>query len=429
MIFDSLRRFRQQLYSHLGHSKAALFDLMDAVLTTPSSPSFVQFSLSPLFRRRWSSVYKALLNLRLGPNRLMAFLLPFLPQTTDSPLLVAIDHTSWPRPYAATLQERTYEHHPTPIPGNKPITVGHGFATLAVIPEPAGSWALPLRHERITSFETPMTKALFQVKQLCRRLQRPMILLADSEYANAKFLVKSEGLPCSKLMRIRPNRVLWGRPAAYGGRGRPRRHGDRFALREPETWGPPAQEQIRIDETQGQIRLRVWKNLHFKQAYQQEFSVVRVEFMDRANGSPIWLLWTGELPEELMELRHSYQRRFGVDHWNRLCKQRLHWTLPQLGSPEQAQRWSQVVVMLSWQLWLAREESEESALPWQKPQQTPSPGRVAQGMAGILARIGSPAPEPKPRGKGKGWPEGEKRGKKRRCPTVKKRGKRQKKAS
>jgi len=51
------------------------------------------------------------------------------------------------------------------VQGNKPITVGHGYSTLDVIPEMEGSWVLPLRHERITSFETPLTKGVFQLKQ------------------------------------------------------------------------------------------------------------------------------------------------------------------------------------------------------------------------------------------------------------------------
>lgn len=58
------------------------------------------------------------------------------------------------------------------VQGNKPITVGHGYGTLAVIPEMEGSWVLPLRHERITSFETPITKGVFQLKRACRHLSK-----------------------------------------------------------------------------------------------------------------------------------------------------------------------------------------------------------------------------------------------------------------
>ncbi|MGR3280727.1 NF041680 family putative transposase, partial [Acaryochloris marina NIES-2412] len=52
--------FRQSIYYRLGNAKDALFDLMDAVLTTRSISSFVELSLSPLFRRKWPSIYEAL---------------------------------------------------------------------------------------------------------------------------------------------------------------------------------------------------------------------------------------------------------------------------------------------------------------------------------------------------------------------------------
>ncbi|MBN3960617.1 hypothetical protein [Nostoc sp. NMS8] len=41
---------------------------------------------------------------------------------------------SWSRPDAVKLQERTYEHSGTSIAGNKPITIGQGYSTIAWIP-------------------------------------------------------------------------------------------------------------------------------------------------------------------------------------------------------------------------------------------------------------------------------------------------------
>jgi hypothetical protein len=37
------------------------------------------------------------------------------------------------------------------------VTVGYGYSTLAWIPEAEGSWALPLLHERITSWDSPIS--------------------------------------------------------------------------------------------------------------------------------------------------------------------------------------------------------------------------------------------------------------------------------
>lgn len=48
MNFDKLKQFRQSAYTLLDQGKDAIFDLMDAVLTSPRVNSFVELSLSPV---------------------------------------------------------------------------------------------------------------------------------------------------------------------------------------------------------------------------------------------------------------------------------------------------------------------------------------------------------------------------------------------
>ncbi|MDG3492969.1 hypothetical protein FEV09_00180 [Pseudanabaena catenata USMAC16] len=98
-------------------------------------------------------------------------------------------------------------------------------------------------------------------------------------------------------------------------------------------------------------------------------------------------------------------------------------------TPQQALRWSDLMPLLSWQLWLARQLVIDSPLPWQKPQTNLSFGRVAQGFAALLVRIGSPACSPKPRGKSLGWKSGRKRSPFPRFPIIKKRVSRPKKVN
>ena len=50
---------------------------------------------------------------------------------------------------------------------------------------------------------------------------------------------------------------------------------------------------------------------------------------------PLWLIWAGEELLALEKIWSQYRRRFGVDHWYRFAKQRLHWTLPKFGNPLQ----------------------------------------------------------------------------------------------
>jgi hypothetical protein len=153
MKFDKLQEFRQVAYQHLGKAQDATFELTDAILTTRNAYSLADLSLSQFFRRKWPSIYEALQDSRPKRQKLMQLYIKQMP-IQGRPLLAG-DHTAWSRPDAVTLQERTIEHTSATVPGNKPITIGEGYSTIAWVPEDSGSWALPLRHERITRSGKP----------------------------------------------------------------------------------------------------------------------------------------------------------------------------------------------------------------------------------------------------------------------------------
>ena len=422
MSFDQLKQFRQSAYTLLGNGKDAIFDLMDAVLTSPRVNSFVELSLSPVFRREWSSLYAGLRQNRPSRGKLLKLYSQQIP-TQIRPLLAG-DHTEWSRPEAVTLKDRTLEHQATPIAGNKPITVGQGFSTIAWIPEAKGSWALPLKHERITSFETPLSRAAFQLKQVCQQLSVRPIAVFDSEYGNATFVKQTAGIQVDLLLRLRSNLCLWGAPPSYSGKGRPKVHGAKFALADASTWGTPTTTLKLEDPKLGPVEIQHWGELHFRAAALHEVQVLRIQVMGESCHhrcpKPMWLAWLGAEMPELEQVWRCYLRRFAVDHWNRFAKQRLHWTQPHFSTTALAERWSELMPLLSWQLWLARESVIDHPLPWQKLQTKLTPGRVAQGFARLLAAIGTPACDPKPRGKSPGWPKGHTRPKRTRYPVVKK---------
>jgi hypothetical protein len=414
----NLERFRNRIYRMLGNGRDALFDLMDAVLTTRSVSSFVELSLSPVFRRKWSSIYEALQDGRPPRQNLMKEYVRQIPASEVT--VLAADHTAWSRPHAKTLQERTYEHQPQAMAGAKPVTLGQGYSTIAWIPEAEGSWALPLLHERITSFDTPIGKAATQLRQVCAQISGRVLFLGDGEYGSAPFLKQTADLDCDKLLRLRPNRVLYHAPAPYKGHGRPHKHGTKFKLKDADTWDAPQEDITTQDSKRGRLRVRRWETFHLRQAPDHPFALILVERLDEPTSKPLWLIWVGKDKPTLREVWQKYLRRFALEHWYRFVRQRLHWTGPQLSSPGQMESWSDLMPLVTWQLWLARNVVEDSPLPWQKPMTKLTPGRIANSFAPLLVRIGSPAPNPKPRGKSPGWPAGKLRKQRTRYPTVKK---------
>jgi hypothetical protein len=179
------------------------------------------------------------------------------------------------------------------LSGAKPVTVGQGYSTIAVVPETEGSWALPLLHERITSFENPIEKAAAQLRLVCENLPRRPITLWDAEYGCASFVKQTSDISAEKLMRLRSNRLLYGGGAPYKGIGRPRVHGDKFKLNDSTTWWTPDKMLEILDPKLGRMRLSLWCNLDFQQSAKTKMHLFKVERLDEAlipTARPLWLI-------------------------------------------------------------------------------------------------------------------------------------------
>ena len=419
MKYERFQKFRQESYQMLGKAKDATFELIDSVMTTKNVSCLAEFSLSPLFRRKWSSTYEALQDSRPNRNKLMKRYIEEI-QSSEH-ILLAIDHTAWGRRGAKTLKDRTYEHQAS---SNNSVTVGQGYSTIAWLPKKSGSWALPLRHERITSHEKPISKAVWQLKQVSKHLLGKILVVLDSEYGNGSWVNQTGEISISKLMRIRSNCCLWSKPTSYSGIGRPKKHDRKFKVNDQSTWWQ-ADEIVEVEDSKlGKLKISKWDALHFRTSADHDLSLIQVLRLD-SKGSlkkrrPLWLVWIGEQFLELEDVWSQYARRFGVDHWYRFAKQRLNWTLPSLSTAQQSDRWSDLMPLMTWQLWLAKDLVEEHHLPWQSSQKNLTPGRVAQSLFSLLVEIGTPTKEPQPRGKSPGWKTGQKRRKRTTYPIAKK---------
>jgi len=80
----------------------------------------------------------------------------------------------------------------------------------------------------------------------------------------------------------------------------------------------------------------------------------------------LWLWWHApELPG-LSCVWRDYVGRFKLEHTFHFVKRFLNWTLPRARHPEQADRWTWLVVLAYTQLRLARPVVADHRLPWEK---------------------------------------------------------------
>ena len=75
-----LEEFRQAAYKHLGKAHDATFELTDAILLTRNAYSLADLSLSPVFRRKWPSIYEALQDSRPQRQKLMQLYIKQMPR-------------------------------------------------------------------------------------------------------------------------------------------------------------------------------------------------------------------------------------------------------------------------------------------------------------------------------------------------------------
>src|SRR5215204_7227115 len=192
---------------------------------------------------------------------------------------------------------------------------------------------------------------------------------------------------CSQiLVRLRAGRRRSVAPSLCGPPehvGRPRRHGPKMKCNDPSTWPEPSTEHRCEDAGYGAVRVRAWAELHPKVHNHAgkgtrgplpivvgTLILVEVERLPggerRREPRVLWLWWHG--PEgrvpDLDLIWRSYVRRFDLEHTFRFLKQSMGWTTPRVRHPEQADRWSWLVVAAYTQLRLARARVADLRLPW-----------------------------------------------------------------
>lgn len=428
---NNLIEFRQAIYENgLTNYRDAQFELIDALLVNQRANSFAELSLSPVHKRGWASSYMAVEAGNQAEEWLSSLLLEQLP--TSGVVVLPIDTTVWSHPSARTLAGLVYEHSPTPAKGKHTAVKGHVYSLLTWTPERAGSWALPLSSKRLLPAEKAVEIGVDQVKTACRQ-QRSSALLAivgDGKYGNHRFFGPLRDEPCAVVARLRRDRVLYGPPPPYSGRGRPRKHGRRFAFKEPETWPEPEVEMQFNDDRWGQVQLRAWSRLHAKPDADTEFTVLQaaVQCQRDKRPHPIWLGFIGAAPYTIRDVWLWFDHRWSIEPSIRFRKRLLYWTLPAFQASQRCDHWTRLTELAYWQLFLAREVVRDRPLPWQKTQTKLTPGRVLQSMAPLFAQLGSPTCPVKRRGKSPGWTKGRKRSPPPRYKVVKRGKKRAKSA-
>lgn len=434
----NLEQFRYGLYQKLDNRADTVMELLDAMCSTPDAESVAEYSLSPAFRRSYSTLFKGIDATKLSEKWLAEQVVAYLPRPKRWPFwLLMVDVTPNPRPYAHTLVDRGMVYQPEVVKGKLPVTVGHEYSTVAVgLEEEAGltsSWVAPLLSRRVQSSEDKELVGAEQIDLLMEDNRFPFgrdltVEVGDTSYSKPAYLHRHRKYSnLVTIARLRSNRTFYHQyqpteeELSSPNSGHPTWYGERFSLLVPESWTPPDETQTLWETSRRgkryRIEIQAWHNMLMSgkrkpqrlPMHEHPFTLVQIVRYDEEGNQacqrPLWLLVMGERRHELtlLHIYQSYGCRFNLEHFFRFGKQKLCLAAFQTPDVDREECWWQLVHVAYAQLWMARHLAQALPRPWERnlpvmKRRLISPTLVQRDFGRIIRQLGTPAQPPKYRG-------------------------------
>jgi hypothetical protein len=442
-VSGDLDRFRVEFYRCLTGRADALFELCDAVLCVQGPVwSLVELSLAAVHRRGHGALYDGLAcgRVEIGRLRRAVTALP-VPRDGQGRIVLAVDVSAWLRPDAPTSADRSYCHVSARGKGQAQMIPGWPYSFVAALEPGRTSWTALLDVQRLTPACDATAVTAHQLRDVLQRLRQAghhgegdadVLVVCDAGYDLPRLAHLLADQPVEILGRLRSDRTFRFPPPPPTRRdgtpgrdaGRPRVHGPEFKLPDPATHPEPETTTVTATDRYGQAQAHGWTRLYPLLARRDgwrdhtgplpiiEGSIIRLT-VERLPGTrtpkPVWL-WhsrTNLTPTSTNRLWQAFLRRFDLEHTFRFLKHTLGWTRPHLRTPDQADRWTWLILTAHTQLRLARHHTHDLRRPWEKPVTEPhrlTPNRVRRGFPYLHRKTSHPTHPPKPTRPGPGRP-------------------------
>jgi hypothetical protein len=332
-------------------------------------------------------------------------------------------------------------YQPTYVHGNKPVTVGHQYSTVALLPEAevnlSPSWLVPLTTQRVGTLDDKEVVGATQIDALLNDPRLPIrkglcVAVGDSRYSKAEYLYANRHHDnLVTVARVRSTRTFYQQPSSdckgetVKRRGHPTWYGESFKLQDSSTWHEPDETtswtQVSRRGQRYHVEIQSWHHMLMRGKQKPKplpmhlhpFTLVCITRYDeqgrQVGKQPLWLIVIGERRHELSlsDTYHAYEQRYDLEHFFRLGKQKLLLTAFQTPETEREEAWWQLVHLAYAQLWMARHVAHLLPRPWERNlpsirQRRISPTFVQRDFARIIRQLGTPAKSPRPRGNSPG---------------------------
>jgi len=421
----TIKQFLKSVYSSIEKRRDSYIELGMAVASAGYIESVVAVSESNLYRRRFSSIYDTLKEVKKDEDCLLKARLELFSETCKELSGYEVysgDSTFIKRSEANTLEARVMKRF-----ASGELAYGHETYWTTRLSNPETSWTGVALVERMTKDATVSTEAAKHLKRIDSQSKKKKLFVYDAGHG-LKLLGSQEACEHSDIiLRVKSHQVFYYAPS-YQGRGRPAKYGERFKLSEVKK---EAERQSTIPFKKQSLRISTWQALQAAKFMDTPLLILKLEFLNEAAESifqkPIWLITTAtELEPE--SIARAYLWRSSHELTFRFMKQHLGLTKNQSPELRSCDNWLALVAFAMNLLLASRDQLEAKPNPWypQKDKQTLSQRQAQKQVLSFFLNFTSLIKPPQPAGKAVGRPLGHNPPARTRQPVTRKTPKRKK---
>ena len=365
--------------------------------------SIAELTQNKYFKRKWSSIYRALgsyyggrkekdkSKLRdLERKKIFDYLIQ-KQVTTKEKVVILIDTTCKSKKHSAKAADRTYIK-PCNTKTSEP---GYEYSVVCAASEP--KWVPPILIDRVKSTDNRYCKGVEQILQVRKQTSKEIVVIGDSGYSANSFVAPLYENNITTITRQRANRAIY---EAFDGaqktKGRHKIYGDKIS------YNNIAHEEIIINHNE-KIKIVEYKNALVKgnknyKMSDKKSNFIKVEVFGKDGNKKykrdLVLCVSGKNKDKISAKQAYlyYKQRFDIEHFFKFGKTKLLMNKFQTNDPDRDEDFMMFISLAYNILYHAKNEIQNLKLtpwarPWDKKQtdiQNLSPAQVYRSITQII---------------------------------------------
>lgn len=400
-------QFLKSLYDSIIKRADSYIEIGMALASTEYVESVVALSESPIYRRRFSSIYESLKEVVINEDKLLTAKLEMFNkecELLEGHAVYSGDGTFIKRAEARAMPERVMRRLPT-----GELVYGHETYWTTRLANQENSWTGIALVNRMEINETVTTMAAKHMLEIDSKFKtkKDKLFVFDAGHSVAILAAQRKCQNSHIIKRVKSDQVFYYQ-AQYSGRGRPPKYGEKIKL---NRFQKEVNQEVIIKYKNKTLRITSWQGLQAKVYMDIPLTILKLEFLDENNNpifkKPIWLITTA-INVNPETIARAYLWRASHELTFRFMKQHLGLLKNQSSNLVNLDNWYQLVAIAMNILLAIKDNLSSESKPWyQKTVNKTISQRQAQKQALAfllgLPRLTNPT---RPAGKAFGRPKG-----------------------